>query len=224
MITYKIYGMHIRDNMINNLKNQLDIDDSNVYYEDRPNGGLALYTAKKAWLSPIEPNETHRCVFPDDTEVCDGFKNICEKIVATHPDAIISLLCWEGLHRNKSLDNLPTPYINSRFVIGCGIIMPIKYINPCFNWIKETYDDNIADDAAIQYWAAQNKIQVITTIPSLVQHLGDNSILTPNMSIRRSVYFSKLPPEVDWTNKEVTTLPSTNNFKPHTKRILKVYG
>jgi hypothetical protein len=40
--------MHSRDAMIKNLQTKLGISDNNIYYDDRPNGGLALYTAKKA--------------------------------------------------------------------------------------------------------------------------------------------------------------------------------
>ena len=213
--------MHIRDEMIMNLKNQLKINDSDIYYEDRPNGGLALYTAKKAWLSPIEDGETHRTVFPDDIEVCDNFRDICNHIVATHPNDIISLFCWDGLSRKEILDNLTTPYIESYVVIGMGIIMPVKYIKPCFDWIKETYDDNIADDIAIQYWAKKNNIRVITTIPSLVQHLGDDSILTPGMFVRRSAYFTKNP-IADWDNTEVAKIHKPMNFYPKTKRVIKL--
>lgn len=214
--------MHSRDAMIANLKNQLDLDDTSVYYDDRPSGGLAIYTAKKAWLSPIESGETHRVVFPDDAMVCDGFKGISEKIIETHPDSIISLFCWEGKQRDKRLENLSSPYLESRFVIGCGIIMPVKYIKPCFDWVKEVYDDNVADDAAIQYWANENNIPIITTIPSLVQHLGDDSILTPNATIRKSAYFTKNP-LADWTNKEVLSVPN-NIFKPCGKKVIRVYG
>ena len=223
MITYKIYGMHSRDAMITDLKKQLDIDDSSIYYDDRPNGGLAIYTAKKAWLSPIEIGETHRVVFPDDAMVCDDFCNISEKIVKTHPDAIISLFCWEGRYKNEEFEHLSSPYLESRFVIGCGIIMPVQYIKPCFDWVKETYNDDIADDAAIQYWAENNNIQIITTIPSLVQHLGDDSILTSNAPIRKSAYFSKQP-VADWTNNEVLRMPTSECFRPLGKNVIKVYG
>lgn len=220
MITYKIYGMHSRDEMIYNLQNQLDIKDSDVYYDDRPNGGLALYTAKKAWLSPIEPGETHRVVFPDDVEVCDNFKSICEQITTTHPDKIISLFCFEGITENSRFNNLSTPYLESKFVIGIGLIIPVEYIKPCFDWIKKTYDDNIADDIGIQHWAKYNNVKVITTIPSLVQHLGDDSILTPNMPIRRSKYFEKNP-SGDWANTEISQILMVNNFKPKSKMVIK---
>lgn len=224
MLTYKIYGLHTRDELIHNLKQQLDLDDSSVYYDDRPNGGLAIYTAKKAWLAPIEPGETHRVVFPDDIEVCDRFCEISTQITVTHPEAIISLFCWRGLKQNDQLENLPTPYIKSKLVIGAGIIMPVQYIQPCFDWIKETYNDEIADDLAIQYWAEKHGISVITTIPSLVQHLGDDSILDPNALIRRSAYFNRqVSPEIDWTNKEVVDLYPKIDFSPKGPNVIKVY-
>ena len=224
MLTYKIYGMHVRDELINNLKQRLELSDSSVYYEDRPNGGLPIYTAKKAWLAPIEPGETHRVVFPDDVEVCDNFKEICEQMVTTHPDPIISLFCWRGLKRNNNFENLPTPYIESKLVIGAGIIMSVQYIEPCFKWIKEEYNDNIADDLAIQNWAERNGIQVITTIPSLVQHLGDDSIITPGAFVRRSAYFNKqISPDIDWTNNEVLDLYPKIDFSPKGPNVIKIY-
>lgn len=219
MITYKIYGMHSRDAMIKNLQTKLDINDNNVYYDDRPNGGLALYTAKKAWLSPIEEGETHRVVFPDDIDVCDNFKEICNEIIKIHPDSIISFFLWEGRENNTYLNNLTSPYIYSRFVIGMGILMPVKYIDDCFSYIKEKYDDNIADDIGIQKWAVSRQIPIISTIPSLVQHLGDNSLLDPNNPIRRTIYFDQNP-KVDWSNKKIShVVPS--NFDPIRKDIRK---
>ena len=219
MITYKIYGMHVRDEMIDNLKEKLQLSNDDVYYEDRLNGGLALYTAKKAWLAPIEDGETHRVVFPDDVDVCNGFKDICEKIVKTHPDCIISLPLWRGRKKCKELENLHSPYVKTNLVIGWGIIMPIKYIDDCFSYIKEEFNDDIADDYGIQLWAQKNRIPIISTIPCLVQHLGDISLLDPSLPIRQSAYFEENP-IADWENCEIITLPSPSaRFAPYKKEL-----
>jgi hypothetical protein len=152
-------------------------------------------------------------------DICDNFKEICDEIIKVHPDKIVSFFLWEGRENNDYLNSLTSPYIYSRFVIGMGILMPVKYIDDCFSYIKEKFDDNIADDIGIQKWAFDRGIPVISTIPSLVQHLGDVSLLDSNNPIRRSVYF-EISPNADWSNKKINHVVP-NGFEPIRKDLLK---
>ena len=85
---------------------------------------------------------------------------------------------------------------------ACGIIMPIEYIQPCFNYIKQRYNDTCDDDYGIRDWAIHNGVQIITTIPALVQHLGDDSIANKGSPIRRTVYY-KQNPKANWASQKV---------------------
>lgn len=52
-IDIHVYGVHERDNMITTTKTKLNLSDEHIHYDDRPGGGLMMYTAKKAWLAPV---------------------------------------------------------------------------------------------------------------------------------------------------------------------------
>jgi hypothetical protein len=135
--------------MIEKTAKKLSVSEENIFYDDRPNGGDPLYTAKKAYLSDCG-NATHLICLQDDVEVCNNFKEICNKIITMHPDKVISLFPFNYLKQTEELDNLKSPYIKTFLVSGQGIIMPTKYIKSCFEWIDEVFDGKGADDYAIQ--------------------------------------------------------------------------
>ena len=221
-ITIKIYGVKSRMHMINATASKLSISRENIFLDDRANGGDALYTAKKAYLSE-HGDATHGIFLQDDIEVCDGFLDICYQIVQTHPDKIISLFPFDYQNKINDFESLSTPYIKAFTLSACGIIIPVKYIEGCFKWIYEVYHDNIADDTGIKAWANAHKIDIITTIPSLIQHIGDDSIISPKCPIRRTVYYEKNP-IADWSNLEIRNFAGNSNFAPKCKNIIKIGG
>lgn len=198
----QVYGVHARDAMIDNLVTKLDLNRQNVHYDDRPNGGMVLYTAKKAWLAPVPDGATHRIALADDTDVCEGFMDIAAQIAEVHPDDIISFFPLEFMERNPDIEGLDTPYFRAHYLMGAAIMMPVKYLEPCFDWIKKEFDDQIEDDDGIQRWADQAGVRILTTIPATVQHIGDDSILDPGRKIRRTVYFDEHP-QADWGSQKV---------------------
>ena len=197
-----IYGVHARDSMISAIVAKLNIPSVNVHYDDRSNGGGTLYTAKKAWLAPIPEGVTHRIALQDDVEVCDHFLDIAEQIVVAHPKSIISLFPFDFMRRFSALEECDTPYFEPCTLSACGIIMPIDYIQPCFNYIKQRYNDACDDDYGIRDWARYNGVQILTTIPALIQHLGDDSIANKGSPIRRTVYYEQNP-KANWASQKV---------------------
>ena len=206
MITYKIYGHPSRIDMVRRLQKSLNLPNTEVYLDDRPEKGYCIYTAKKAWLAPLEEGETHRLALPEDMEICNGFKDIVERIVRAHPNDIIGLFPFDyEIIVPDAFFRDNTPYIECCVLSCCGTIIPVQYIKPCFDWIYEKYHDEIADDTAIQAWARRNGVKCITTIPSTVQHLGDTSLVTPNAPIRRTRYFQKdMDANVNWDNPKIS--------------------
>lgn len=202
MIDIQVYGMHVRDEMIANLRTKLNLPEENIHYDDRPNGGMVIYTAKKAWLAPVPEGVTHRIALADDVDVCNGFLQIAERIAAARPNDIISFFPYEFRDGNPDLEGIDTPYIQTMSLFGPAIMMPVQHIKPCFDWIEEQFHDNIADDEGIHAYARMMGIRVVTTVPSTVQHIGDESIVTPGMPIRRTVYFSENV-AADWDSKKL---------------------
>lgn len=201
-IDIHVYGVHERDDMIAATVTKLGLSYDNVHYDDRPERGLMMYTAKKAWLAPIPNGVTHRVALADDVEVCDGFLEICEQIIETHPDAVVSLFPYEFMKRIPAIENADTPYFKCNVLSGCAIIMPVKYIEPCFDYVKAVFDDNCADDEGIQAYAESRGLLMLTTVPATIQHIGDDSVAFPGRFVRRTVYYD-VAPKVDWSNPTV---------------------
>lgn len=219
-IQYKIYGHPSRIDMIRNLKNELQLDYSEVYLDDRKNIGNSLYVMKMAMLSKIDDDTTHILAIPDDMIVCNDFISITQRMVETHPDKIISLfpLGNEKVIGDGISIDYDKPYMNVYTLYGNGIIMPVEYIKPCFDTIKNKFNDNAPDDSAIQYWAGANNVECITMFPSTVQHIGDKSIIDSRLPIRRTKYFMKdMPKEINWEQKTILD-------KPIDKNILYIYN
>lgn len=202
MIDIHIYGVHERDDMIAATVEKLGLSYDNVHYDDRAERGLMMYTAKKAWLAPVPDGVTHRVALADDVEVCDGFWEICETIVETHPNKIISLFPYEFMQRIPEVEGRSTPYFQCSVLSGCAIIMPVQCIKPCFDYVKAVFDDICADDEGIQAYAEARNIGMITTIPATIQHIGDDSIANVGCPIRRTVYYNQSP-MADWSNKTI---------------------
>lgn len=206
-----IFGVREREHMLEATAVKLGIDKAHIHYDDRPDGGCVMYTAKKAWLADI-PNEiTHRVVLQDDVEACNGAIEIWQEIVNTHPDAIFSLCPFQYPRKQVELDNLLTPYLEANTMSACGIIMPVKYIKPCFDWIDKHHPDAKEDDFYIERWAEVHSVRRLTTIPATVQHIGDKSVYTPTAPIRRTAYYEENP-KVDWDNHMIGILPHREWF------------
>lgn len=202
MFDFHIYGVKTRCRFINRLSSALDIPTKNIHYDDRPNGGAILYTARKAWLADIPDGVTHRIVFQDDVEVCDHFKEIAAQIAKAHPKDIIGFFPFGFRERISQIEGQDTPYFLANPLSACGIMMPVEYIQPCFDYISEYFGENVDDDYAIQEWARHTGIRILTTIPALVQHIGDESIANKGAPIRRTVYYQKNP-QANWSSKKI---------------------
>lgn len=218
-LIFKIYGVIQRIDTINEIAKKLNIDDNNIFLDDRPNGGNALYTAKKAYLSDTG-DATHLVVFQDDVELCNDFINICEKIIATHSDKIVSLFPFDYQMYSDQYENIGTPYLSVDIMSGCGVIMPVQYIKPCFDYIKTEFNDEIEDDMGIKKWAEYAGVDIITTIPAIIQHIGDKSILNKYRPIQRTYYFEK-DPIADWSNQNVWKRPKIKEQFFSKRRMIK---
>ena len=218
-LAFKIYGVLQRINIIKSIADQININSNDIYLDDRPNGGDALYTAKKAYLSDTG-DATHLVVFQDDVELCNDFINICEQIIAAHPDKIVSLFPFDYQMYSNQCENIGTPYLSVDIMSGCGVIMPVQYIEPCFDYIKSEFDDKIEDDMGIKKWAEHAGVDIITTIPATIQHIGDRSILNKYRPIQRTYYFEKNP-IADWSNQNVWKKPKIKEKFFSKRRMIK---
>lgn len=149
-IDVKIMATPKRTEYLENMLKSLGMSKDIIVSDDRPNGGGALYNAKRCWFAPIEYDVTHRLVLQDDLDLCDNFMNILETAVSNFPYAMWSL--YSSRVRESDRNNKQSPYLQKR---GCGfhgqaILMPANYIKPCFEYIESVFPkDYPHDDCAI---------------------------------------------------------------------------
>lgn len=167
----KIMAVKPRRAMVLEMCEQMGLKENDVViYDDRPSGGGTLYTCKKCWKAPAAPGVTHRVVLQDDLFLCDDFINIINRIVNTNPEFIFSLFC-SRVHFEHALPNSPYVIINGWNSWGQGMMMPLRYVKPMFEFAdRELGTDFQYDDAIYTWWAQQEKIPIATTVPSTIQH------------------------------------------------------
>ena len=173
-----------------------DIRETNPEYKNK----LFSWNVAKGWESFININCDHCMFMDDDLEYCDNFFNIVDQIIQTHPDAAIGL--FPIYYRRITVQQNDSPYWEDRNISGACIILPKKYIKDVCEFMFSRCDKIPEDDLLIWMWCSYNHIPMITTIPSLVQHIGDKSLYNPNAPIRRTQYFEKNP-IADWSNKKI---------------------
>lgn len=222
-VDIKIYGCHSRDAFIEKYKETINLDSTDIIYDDRPNGGNAYYTFRKALLQPVEEGVTHRLILPDDMQLCEGFKERLNFLVSKFPKKVLELFPF-GYNALDSLSE-KTPYYRTFAPSACGLVFPVQIINEMIDWIDNKYTlyhnttvEQVIDDTAVMAWCQEFSVDMITTIPALVQHLGDDSLLG-DFPIRRTNFFIEDMPEdtrakINWESDEI------KEYHPHPKKRL----
>lgn len=156
-------------------------------------------TAKRCWLKKPHKDTTHVCVIQDDAIPCEGFLELVEKVVTVHPKKVISLFNMYAVRSSKT-----TPYYSfMQNVTGVCMILPIELIDDIFG--GETLSD---DDATVSKWLRDNNEEALTTIPVLVQHRDEKSLLSDTWARvdRQSIFFHNQGDEMDWDSTEILHL------------------
>ena len=220
----RITGVHSRDKYINELLKQLNLNKNCVYYDDlTPPGHEPVKHVCTNWLYPIEQDVTHRIVLTDDVQLCDNFYNYVYKIIENFPNAVIGLFPNDDLEIypqyakqiQQYISSKSSPYWKVSFVSGQAIVMPQEYIQPCFNYILENHNENTPDDNAISDWCNSNDITMITTIPALIQHIGDVSVIDARRPIRRTKYFQEDVSNANWDDTTLNKIIMREVIKIH---------
>ena len=201
MIDYRIIAHPSRKGYVENILSALGRDEDIIVWDDREHGGDAMYTARKAWQLPIPEGCTHRLVFNDDVELCNGFCEIAEQVASRHTEHLVSFFHTEKYPQNER-------YVLTERLYGAGMMLPAKLISGCWDFIDHLPERCLwcrgealsilkHDTDCMAVWATDNQIPIINTVPSLVQHLGDISLVGITKK-RVSPDYTKTPPVNGW--------------------------
>lgn len=215
MVEIRIRTCPARAEMAEKLRTELGLPESSVFTDERENGGSPL----DLWFSMSEnlPSDaTHLCLLDEDTEVSAGFKDIVEQMTQAHGECAFSLFTTDLNSRyfDEFIKGLKTPYLRCTRLFGCAVILPVSIVSECFAWIRNNLDtENVHDAYGVQEYLEQKGIPILTTVPGIIQHIGDQSLYDPSLPIRRTQRFEKNP-EADWANRQVSEIPSLEWFAP----------
>lgn len=214
-VDIRIMGCHARDELINATLGRLGANPEIVTYDDRPNGGDAMYTARMAWLRPFPSGATHRIVLQDDVEVCDGFRDISSNMIKQFPNVVWSLYNPRIRFEHKKQES-PYVRISGGLCHGAAVMMPVDVIIQLFMWIDATLGRHYKyDDCAIGEYAYLQNIPVMTTIPSIVQHLGATSSLLGYSDRRKvsKVWIGRDVSGVNWNADRYSNSPAMSRLR-----------
>lgn len=199
MIDVRIMAHPSRREHVEHILAVLSLPEDAVAWDDRETTGDAMYTSLKAWTQPLPDGCTHRLVLQDDVEPCDNFLEIAEQVAANFPAQIVSFF-----HCERYPDG--TRYKRTSFLWGCAVMLPATLVKNCWDfieripeqpWYRNAGDIMHHDDNCILAWAVFNEVPIINTVPALVQHVGDMS-LVGTAEKRTAPDYTKTPPTTGW--------------------------
>lgn len=197
LIDIRIFAVPERKDNVKVLQKALQIPDGNIIWDNNHEG--ILPTARKVWS--LKTDKPFVMVMNDDAEICKDFIKYAEKTISLHPDHVVSLFPWQ-FRKRKQVRNRArrSPYILTKEVMGLAVIMKKEYIKPCLDY----WTDDLADDVNITKWATDNGIPILTTLPSIVQHVGDTSTKGEEFEVIRTEFYDPDPKDENWDDGYVT--------------------
>lgn len=203
MIDIRIMASPKRAENVQKLLSKLGLTSDSVTWDDRPNGGDAMYTAKKTWLHSLPERATHRLVLQDDVDVCGNLKDVVERIIKAQPNKVISLINF--LHPLNYPNAYNSPYYTVHTFAGCAIIMPSQIIKPCMKWCDESDNEVLKphDDLMISEYCQIHGVPMLTVLPCIVQHPDKDSLLSQTYDWKRTSDLYDEKANGDWDNKEI---------------------
>lgn len=153
----------------------------------------------RAWSDPVKPDTTHLAVLQDDVDVVDDFSKHVESIARVHGDAILAVIECE-IKPDEAKEGTPYIVMRNQNFRGCGIVMPVKHIQPFLDFYHHAIPAYPHDDSAIGIFSFLNDITALATYPALGQHLGahDSVISKVHNAHNSQSRISKL-----WTGQKI---------------------
>lgn len=168
-------------------------------------------------LSRFPSNAKHVILLQDDVRVCRNFPLAVKKIAEAKPDTPVALFLG-GLPKQTAANALRAakrgehyvPIYFRDFVPVVAVLWPKAKAVEFLEWSKTAklpgQPNPRSDDAVVGRWMLTTKQLVLATIPSLVQHPDESSIIHPKRAKsgldkgRVALMFEDDPSGIDWSN------------------------
>ena len=199
----KIFSCRQREEMAFALCNRLKLSAGSIVFDGRHSQSQSFcYEVSKAWERFDVSNDSGwSMLIQDDVEPCDGFIDIVGQIMAAHPNTIFSFFPYYYMDKTVTVDK-GNPFWEAEIVSGCCIAVPNRYIGEMIQYMRRQKHLSCGEDLVIGWFAHENKIPILTTIPAIVQHVGDVSVIDPSKPIRRTQYFER-DPVANWASQKI---------------------
>lgn len=161
-------------------------------------------------------NFTHTIFLQDDAYLCNNFLNISNSIIKTHPDKVVGLFPWDFLDSFIVPINNGIPYYDVGTLSGVGIIFPNIYANDYLDFaVSSPYPNQ--DDLTLQLFCEQKGIDMIQTVPAVVQHCDNGSYWNCDKGFNeRRVKYFELNPIANWESTKVNYL----KYHSHREKLI----
>lgn len=163
-----------------------------VVFDPEPDGPPAtLRTARAAW-SAVAPDSTHHLVLQDDATPVEGMTDSLIALLRDHPEPPVSLFCEWGsgtasMVRWGALGGFGLVECVDSYVPTVGLVLPSETAGTLVEAIDGLAPDEPDDEAIARFLEASGR-SAFVTVPNLVQHDGDGSLVGNDhvMGVRRS--------------------------------------
>lgn len=166
----RIIARPSRRNNVLKLLSQLNLNEDIIIYSNENED--AFDVIRRAWLSPMSPNVTHRLVLQDDIIICDNFINIVNDIINTVPDKTLSLF---NMVPSSFVRDRKCNYRQCDCLLNQAIVIPKTIVLNYLDWTDKHYNDTSHNILSLTTYCRRAGIDMYTTIPSLVQYVGDEA-------------------------------------------------
>ena len=166
-------------------------------------------------LSLIPEGYSHLLVLQDDVRVCENFGEAVRRVASHNASVPVSLFLMplplrigRLAIREAKAQNL---YFDAHLRINefcpvVGLLWPVEKAREFLEWVEENprrlgHPNPRSDDSVVGKWAANTQQTIRFTIPSLVEHMGDQPSVkggqTP-ASRMKAIWFAEDGSQYNW--------------------------
>ncbi|MGI5208555.1 hypothetical protein ACQEU6_44175 [Spirillospora sp. CA-108201] len=167
-----------------------------------------LRTAKRAWAR-IQDGVTHHMVLQDDIALAPGFAEQVHEAVARHPEDGVSFYSHWNSPQNSYLVRRAAvagasyaPLSLTEWTPCQGFVLPVDRARELAAYLAEIPDEVQDDDEMVAVFCRKQGIPVVATVPHLVDHGVDETIVGHRGELRATVFAPGEPaPAAHWTGR-----------------------